>query len=117
MNGSDERIVIVQRDSGDGGVSGGGGHETDLESGGGGDRRGEGLRHGGIHIVKQTSVEVTEVRRSDEDRTGGGGQRTEDIGDYYLVRQGRRDAADRLGRKGSDKRQRRSNGFGIGRGF
>ncbi|KAL2259763.1 hypothetical protein VTK26DRAFT_6451 [Humicola hyalothermophila] len=125
VNGSDERIVdSTQHDgqeeanAGKSNCERGDGHDTDLESGSGGSRRLE-SRNAGLQIVKQTSVEVTAAKRGDDGDgwAEDGRQYREDIGDYYLVKQGMRDAADRLGGRGSEKRQRRSNGFGIGRGF
>ncbi|KAL2015762.1 hypothetical protein VTK56DRAFT_4853 [Thermocarpiscus australiensis] len=62
-------------------------------------------------IVKQTSVEVIEMRRSHAGLSAEGG----DIGDYYLVKQFRRNPDD-VGRKQSDRKHRRSSlSFGISR--
>jgi hypothetical protein len=88
------------------------GYEVDLESaraaihsrgtcGGGGS--------GGGVIVKQTSVEVIESRRTEE-REG-----RHEVGDYYLLRQSRREA-ERMARQASTgKRRRTGSAFGIGR--
>ena len=96
LNGSNEQIYIRHDMTG---------HDTDLESG-----HATNSKNGGI--VKQTSVEVTAARKSHV----RGSTDEEDIGDYYLIQQSRREA-DRLGRKTSDKKQKRSSGFGIGRGL
>lgn len=63
---------------------------------------------GGV-IVKQTSVEVIETRKSEEDGPGN------DVGDYYLVKQAQREC-ELLARKSSGGRGRRSSTtFGIGK--
>lgn len=59
--------------------------------------------------MKQTSVEIIEVRRTGEQAA------EEDVGDYYLVRQSQQDA-ERLAREvGVGKRNRSSTSFMIGR--
>jgi hypothetical protein len=76
-------------------------YETDLEAG-------QPLSKAGV-IVKQTSVEIIEMRPT-------GDQAAErEVGDYYLVRQSQQDA-ERLAREaGSGKRKRSSASFIIGR--
>lgn len=106
MNGSEEHIVDqqskdgqMQRHEGDAN-----GSDTDVEGGRG---------NGGI--LKQTSLQVTEVRKS---RTNLGSQDdVRNIGDYYLVEQARRSAeAPRRQNtnNGSKKAKRSSANYGLG---
>lgn len=65
-------------------------------------------------IVKQTSVQISEMRKSHAGASGD----ERDMADYYLVRQLEQRGAERLGTSQGDKRQRTSGmNFGIGRGF
>lgn len=62
-------------------------------------------------IVKQTSVEVIEMR---EPERGAAAKR--EIGDYYLVEQSKRDAERLAGQAIEGKRRRSSITFGMGKG-
>lgn len=96
INYSDEHIYF--RPEEDGGTTV---YDTDLESGQPSSKPGV--------IMKQTSVEIVEMRRTGEHTA------EEDVGDYYLVRQSQQDA-ERLAREvAGGKRSRSSASFIIGR--
>ncbi|KAL2267178.1 hypothetical protein VTJ83DRAFT_4455 [Remersonia thermophila] len=105
MNGSDENIFhyhySIQHDDGQssGSTAAATPYDTDLEAARAAiHSRGKG---GGGVIVKQTSVEVIESPR----RLGEG----DDVGDYYLFKQSRREA-ERVTRQASTGRSKRSSG-------
>ena len=95
INCSDEHIYVRHEE--DGGTTS---YDTDLEAGQPSSKPGV--------IVKQTSVEIIEMRQTGEQTA------EEDVGDYYLVRQSQQDA-ERLREVGSGKRNRSSASFIIGR--
>jgi len=99
MNGSEERIVDpqnqnTQQPSQDGAETHG--SDADVDAG---------RSNGGI--LKETSLQVTEMRKSRSDLESNDERNM--IGDYYLVEQSRRSAeADRKAHVGSSKRGKRS---------